>query len=407
MNIQVGTMLQCHLYPCTPTIFASQALITGARSGHAQPGQSRGNLMIVDAFTLQRVGGWDAITYDDDKADDDSDSESSSTESDSDTNADGDEGEEEEVFELEGAVKNEQRKSPHAHKPVSPSHLHPSNADLEDLKASLSEYAQRLPDTEVSSLRWSPDGRTLAAGTMNGHIYVLRCPPTPPTAYASTTPNPPSSEFDLWAVLSGHQGGVTTMDFSSDSRFLRCNTTALELRFWQLATDLELSTPEATFSDDGSSDEEEEEEAVVVKKAFMPKSDWCAGGTVRVREIVSKAGSTFRDMTWATHTCTLQWATKGLWSPSEEFSPHCSQRYSASSVSKRTNYAGPDDKTQVESDSSRAGGGLLSQDLLAAVAMGERDVRLLPYPCPAFGWNYVLLRTPHVGRGAAGVGGDG
>ena len=75
--------------------------------------------------------------------------------------------------------------------------------------------------TKCPALRYSPDGKTLAVGSLDGKIYVY------------TVIN---SIYRHRAVCIGHRGGVRSLDFSVDSTIIQSNCTAGDLYYWDSAS---------------------------------------------------------------------------------------------------------------------------------------------------------------------------
>ena len=104
----------------------------------------------------------------------------------------------------------------------------------------------------LTDIKFSPDGELLAIGSWDAKIYV----------YAV------SSGYGLSTVISQHNSPIRHLDFSQDSVWIQSNCGAFELCFFEADTGM-----------------------------FVP------------------AASRLRDTRWSTQTCTMSWATQGLWPP--------------------------------------------------------------------------------------------
>ena len=103
----------------------------------------------------------------------------------------------------------------------------------------------------ISELKFSPDGKLLAAGSRDGNIYIYVC-------------NDDRKTFRRQAVCRGHSSCVTHIDFSSNSMYLQSNGSDLALLMWDIQ-----------------------------------------GNQI-------KSVSSLRDIVWATLTCVLGWSVQGI-----------------------------------------------------------------------------------------------
>lgn len=108
----------------------------------------------------------------------------------------------------------------------------------------------------ITCLRFSPDGLNLAVASEDKNIYLYR--------------SEDKKSFRRQAVCRGHSGTVCHLDFSANSQFLQSNGQDLALLLWDLF-----------------------------------------GNQV-------KNTSSLRDTAWSTYSCTMAWATQGIWHASPE-----------------------------------------------------------------------------------------
>lgn len=73
---------------------------------------------------------------------------------------------------------------------------------------------------DVIALRFSPDGRVLAAATRDKQVHLLMT----------------ELNFRRLGTCRGHCGAVVRLDFSRDGRFLQTNDTAREILYWEVLT---------------------------------------------------------------------------------------------------------------------------------------------------------------------------
>lgn len=76
-------------------------------------------------------------------------------------------------------------------------------------------HEARDSKSQISDIKISPNGETVALSSLDGAIYVYNC-----------------NDYAAKAKCRGHSGKVTHIDFSNDSQFLRSNCTAGDLLFW-------------------------------------------------------------------------------------------------------------------------------------------------------------------------------
>ena len=122
-------------------------------------------------------------------------------------------------------------------------------ADSPNLKA---YYSWKNCSQAISELKFSPDGKLLAAGSEDGNIYIY-------------VRNDDKKTFRRQAVCRGHSGCVSHIDFSSNSQYLQSNGTDFALLLWDIQ-----------------------------------------GNQV-------KSVSSLRDITWASLTCVLCWPVQGIY----------------------------------------------------------------------------------------------
>lgn len=107
----------------------------------------------------------------------------------------------------------------------------------------------------ISAIKWSPSGDIIAVGSYDWNIYLYRVEEGEGFVKCFCT-----------YVLKKHKASIETFDFTSDSSILRSNCAAFELVFWNI--------------NDGS---------------------------------ILRPPSKARDLKWDTQSCSLTWATQGLW----------------------------------------------------------------------------------------------
>lgn len=71
---------------------------------------------------------------------------------------------------------------------------------------------------EISDIKFSPDGKTLAIGSHDGAIYCYRLPDFGPK----------------FKPLAKHSSYITHIDFSEDGQALHSTCGAYELLFWDM-----------------------------------------------------------------------------------------------------------------------------------------------------------------------------
>ena len=123
----------------------------------------------------------------------------------------------------------------------------------------------------ISALCFSPNGRMLAAASLDASIHIFKY-----------TPDARKSQHVLIkrSVCKGGAGGVISMDWATDSTYIMSNTDAFELTLWQV--------PAAPQIEIGSNYE-------WIRPAAAPERHG--------------------EMDWATKTCVLGWHTQALLHP--------------------------------------------------------------------------------------------
>ena len=114
--------------------------------------------------------------------------------------------------------------------------------------------SSKVSDRWIQTLKYSPDGRTLAVGAHDRSIYLLE-----------------TNAYSRRVVCRGHSSYITNLDWSCDSQYLQSTCGAYELLFWR--------------ADSG-------------------------------RQI--RASSDLRDTPWQTWTCTLGWPVQYIWPPGSD-----------------------------------------------------------------------------------------
>ena len=110
----------------------------------------------------------------------------------------------------------------------------------------------------ITTIQYSPNGKHLAVGSLDSVINVYDV----------------IRGYILHSVCNDFNGFVSQLDWSKDSKYLRCNSGFFELCFYDVI---------------GSIDFDEGDDAI----SMTPKEA--------------------RDVLWSTNTCTLSWSTLGVW----------------------------------------------------------------------------------------------
>ncbi|MGC9344747.1 MAG: WD40 repeat domain-containing protein, partial [Bacteroidales bacterium] len=87
------------------------------------------------------------------------------------------------------------------------------------------------PGNAVQSVSYSPNGRYLACGTLNGNVLVFR-----------------AGSYELITELPGHTARVTEIDFSPNSSYLASSAYDGKILLWNMAN---LRGGPAVFNDNG------------------------------------------------------------------------------------------------------------------------------------------------------------